>query len=185
MRPPTWRARPHPARATALALGALVLVTAFLAAAFPRAVAAYETRGVRHALGSVPAYQRAVEITVARSDLSGDPAAACAADELTHQDRAIRGRFRAPLRIVADESQRGVRTTKPLQAQDAWLPRPEGSLPASRSTRPPGSAHMPDSPRADCRTPRPPGSTPWRRRSPSPPHGPSACASAAPCICRA
>ncbi|MFI2258693.1 FtsX-like permease family protein [Streptomyces tubercidicus] len=129
MRPPTWRARPHPARATALALGALVLVTAFLAAAFPRAVAAYETRGVRHALGSVPAGQRAVEITVARSDLSGDPAAACAADELTHQDRAIRGRFRAPLRIVADESQRGVRTTKPLQAQDAWLPRPEGVAP--------------------------------------------------------
>ncbi|WP_411135252.1 FtsX-like permease family protein [Streptomyces sp. C10] len=124
------RSRPRPARAAALALGALVLVTAFLAAAFPRGVAAYETRGVRHALGSVPAGQRTVEITVPRTDMTGgDPAAACAAAELTRQDRAIRGQFRAPLRITGGESQHGVRTTKPLSAQDAWLPRPDGVAP--------------------------------------------------------
>ncbi|MEU8786000.1 FtsX-like permease family protein [Streptomyces sp. NPDC048637] len=121
------RDRPRPARAAALALGALVLVTAFLAAAFPRGVAAYETRGVRHALGSVPAGQRTVEITVSRTDVTeGDPAAAYAAGELTRQDRAIRGQFRAPLRIVGGESLHGVRTTKPLSAQDSWLPRPDG-----------------------------------------------------------
>ncbi|MFJ4531106.1 FtsX-like permease family protein [Streptomyces nigrescens] len=124
------RSRPRPARAAALALGALVLVTAFLAAAFPRGVEAYETRGVRHALGSVPAGQRTVEITVSRTDMTGgDPAAACAAGELTRQDRAIRGQFRAPLRIAGGESQHGVRTTKPLSAQDAWLPRPDGVAP--------------------------------------------------------
>ncbi|MFF3543678.1 FtsX-like permease family protein [Streptomyces platensis] len=130
MKAPSWRLRPRPARAAALALGALVLVTAFLAAAFPRGVAAYETRGVRQALGSVPAGQRTVEITVSRTDVTGgDPAAAYAEDELTRQDRAIRGRFRAPLRIDADESLHGVRTTKPLNAQDAWLPRPDGVAP--------------------------------------------------------
>ncbi|WAT98968.1 hypothetical protein STRLI_005086 [Streptomyces libani subsp. libani] len=124
------RSRPHPARAAALALGALVLVTAFLAAAFPRGVEAYETRGVRHALGSVPAGQRTVEITVSRTDMTGgDPAAACAAGELTRQDRAIRGQFHAPLRIAGGETQHGVRTTKPLSAQDAWLPRPDGVAP--------------------------------------------------------
>ncbi|MFD5396430.1 FtsX-like permease family protein [Streptomyces sp. NPDC127097] len=130
MKAPTWRARPRPARAAALALGALVLVTAFLAAAFPRGVAAYETRGVRQALGSVPPGQRTVEITVSRTDVTGgDPAAAYAAGELTRQDRALRGRFRAPLRIDADESLHGVRTTKPLSARDAWLPRPDGVAP--------------------------------------------------------
>lgn len=130
MKAPTWRVRPRPAGAAALALGALVLVTAFLAAAFPRGVAAYETRGVRQALGSVPAGQRTVEITVSRTDVTGgDPAAAYAADELTRQDRAIRSRFHAPLRIDADESLHGIRTTKPLNAQDAWLPRPDGVAP--------------------------------------------------------
>lgn len=130
MKAPTWRVRPRPARAAALALGALVLVTAFLAAAFPRGVAAYESRGVRQALGSVPAGQRTVEITVSRTDVTGgDPAAAYAADELTRQDRAIRSRFHAPLRIDADESLHGIRTTKPLNAQDAWLPQPDGVAP--------------------------------------------------------
>ncbi|MGA4949673.1 FtsX-like permease family protein [Streptomyces lydicamycinicus] len=130
MKAPTWRARPLPARATALALGALVLVTAFLAAAFPRGVAAYETRGVRQALGSVPAGQRTVEITVSRTDVTGDPAAAYSGDELARQDRAIRGRFHAPLRIDAAESLHGIRTTKPLNAQDTWLPRPDGVAPS-------------------------------------------------------
>ncbi|WP_406476322.1 FtsX-like permease family protein [Streptomyces platensis] len=130
MKAPTWRGRPRPARAAALGLGALVLVTAFLAAAFPRGVAAYETRGVRQALGSVPAGQRTVEITVSRTDVTGgDPAAAYAADALTRQDRAIRSRFHDPLRIDAAESLHGIRTTKPLNAEDAWLPRPDGAAP--------------------------------------------------------
>ncbi|MCZ0995328.1 hypothetical protein O1L44_22640 [Streptomyces noursei] len=51
-----------------LALGALILVTAFLAAAFPRGVDAYETRGVRAALGDVRPDQRMVEITASRHD---------------------------------------------------------------------------------------------------------------------
>ncbi|MFF7228506.1 FtsX-like permease family protein [Streptomyces sioyaensis] len=124
------RARLRASRPAALALGALVLVTAFLAAAFPRGVAAYETHGVRHALGSVPPAQRTVEITVSRTDLTGgDPAAAYAGPELARQDRAIRGQFTAPLRIAGGDAMYGVRTTKAPAAQDAWLPRPEGLAP--------------------------------------------------------
>ncbi|MBM4791273.1 FtsX-like permease family protein [Streptomyces sioyaensis] len=124
------RARLRATRAAALALGALVLVTAFLAAAFPRGVEAYETQGVRHALGSVPPAQRTVEITVSRADLTGgDPAAAYAGPELARQDRAIRGQFAAPLRIAGGDAVHGVRTTKAPAARDSWLPRPDGLAP--------------------------------------------------------
>ncbi|MFG2398941.1 FtsX-like permease family protein [Streptomyces lydicus] len=119
------------ARGAALALGTLVLVTAFLAAAFPRGVDAYETRGVRHALGAAPPEQRTVEISVARGDVTAaDPAAAYRALELGRQDRAIRRQFEEPLRVSGDQALYGVRTTKALNARDSWLPRPEGPDPA-------------------------------------------------------
>ncbi|MGW1372710.1 hypothetical protein ACWD6P_00300 [Streptomyces sp. NPDC002446] len=131
----TWtawlRVRLRTSRAAASALGALVLVTAFLAAAFPRGIEAYETNGVRHALGSAPPEQRTVEISVSPAEVpGGDPAAGYAAAEVARQDRAVRGRFTAPLRIAEAESVHGVRTTKPLAAQDSWLPRPEGVAPS-------------------------------------------------------
>ncbi|MFI7098649.1 FtsX-like permease family protein [Streptomyces sp. NPDC050161] len=112
-----------------LGLGVLVLVTAFLAAAFPRAVDAYETRGARQALTSVVAEQRTLQISLARDDVSGAPGAAFAARETDRQDRAIRGRFTDPLRVAAGRSVHGVRTTTPLAARDSWLPRPDGEPP--------------------------------------------------------
>ncbi|MFI0786411.1 hypothetical protein ACH4Q6_12530 [Streptomyces lydicus] len=119
------------ARGAALALGALVLVTAFLAAAFPRGVDAYETRGVRHALGAAPPEQRTLEISVARGDVpAADPAAAYRAAGLSRQDRAIRRQFDAPLRISGGQTLYGVRTAKALNARDSWLPRPDGPGPA-------------------------------------------------------
>lgn len=131
----TWtawlRVRLRTSRTAASALGVLVLVTAFLAAAFPRGVEAYETHGVRHALGSAPPDQRTVEVSVSRGDVPGaDPAAAYTAAELSRQDRAVRGQFGAPLRIAEGDSVHGVRTTKPLDARDSWLPRPDGVAPA-------------------------------------------------------
>ncbi|MEU9119430.1 FtsX-like permease family protein [Streptomyces sp. NPDC048506] len=129
----TWtgwlRIRLRASRTAALALGALVLVTAFLAAAFPRGIDGYETRGVRHALGAVPPDQRTVEISVARTDLPGDGSAAVAAARLGDRDRAIRRQFTAPLRIFAGDSLHGVRTTKALPAADSWLPRPDSPDP--------------------------------------------------------
>ncbi|MFB6438090.1 FtsX-like permease family protein [Streptomyces sp. NPDC056411] len=130
----TWtellRIRLRTGRGAALALGALVLVTAFLAAAFPRGVEAYETRGVRHALGSAPPEQQTLEVSVARADLPGAGVrAAYGAAELTRQDRALRERFDAPLRIAEGGTQYGVRTTAPLTAYDPGLPRPDGPGP--------------------------------------------------------
>ncbi|WP_240167565.1 FtsX-like permease family protein [Streptomyces noursei] len=112
-----------------LALGALILVTAFLAAAFPRGVDAYETRGVRAALGDVRPDQRMVEITASRHDTA---AAHYAPDTLTHQDAAIRGQLTAaaPLRLSPADAVRGVRTTTPLTSADPGLPRPDGVVPA-------------------------------------------------------
>lgn len=180
-----WRARLRASRTAALTLGALVLVTAFLAAAFPRAREAYETDGVRHALGSVPPAQRTMDITVSRADLTGgDPAAAYAAPELARQDRAIRGQFAAPLRIDGNEAVYGVRTTKAPAARDAWLPRPDGLTPSSPCTRPPAWTGTPPSPGGGCRMPRGRGRAPWRRRSPSPPPAPSGCTRAVGCIWR-
>ncbi|WP_407286596.1 hypothetical protein [Streptomyces sp. BP-8] len=125
------RLRLRTSRAAATALGALVLVTAFLAAAFPRGVEAYETRGVRHAIGSAPPGDRTLEISVSPAGAPGtDPAAAFAATEVDRQDRALQRQFGAPLRIVAGDAVHGVRTTKPLRAHDAWLPRPDGVAPA-------------------------------------------------------
>ncbi|MCB5911040.1 FtsX-like permease family protein [Streptomyces pinistramenti] len=111
----------------ALGLCVLVLVTAFLAAAFPRAVDAYETRGARDALTSVTAEQRTLQISLGRDDVTSQaPGTAFAAPETDRQDRALRGLFTAPLRVAADRSAHGVRTTAPLGAQDTWLPRPDG-----------------------------------------------------------
>ncbi|ANZ18652.1 FtsX-like permease family [Streptomyces noursei ATCC 11455] len=125
---------PRPLRAgesptAVLALGALILVTAFLAAAFPRGVDAYETRGVRAALGDVRPDQRMVEITASRHDTAP---AHYAPDTLTHQDAAIRGRLTAaaPLRLSPADAVRGVRTTTPLTSADPGLPRPDGVDPA-------------------------------------------------------
>ncbi|WP_030414414.1 FtsX-like permease family protein [Streptomyces sp. NRRL S-1448] len=129
-RPGRLGVRLRTARGAALALGALVLVTAFLAAAFPRGVTAYETAGLRAALASAPPEQRAVEISVGRADVTGpDPAAGYAPAALDRQDRAIRALFRAPLRALAADAVHGVRTTKPLAAGDSWLPRPDGVAP--------------------------------------------------------
>ncbi|MFE4022489.1 FtsX-like permease family protein [Streptomyces sp. NPDC059101] len=107
----------------ALALGALMLITAFLAAAFPRGVDAYETRGVRAALSDVPPDQRTVQITAGRTDTtprSHTPAV------LDRQDAALRSQFTAPLRISPADAAHGVRTTAPLPSHDPGLARPDG-----------------------------------------------------------
>ncbi|MFE7664018.1 FtsX-like permease family protein [Streptomyces celluloflavus] len=128
----TWtswlRIRLRTARGAALGLAVLVLVTAFLAAAFPRGVETYETRGAQYALASATPGDRTVQITVGQSDAlaadpAADPATAYSGKEIARLDRAIRGQFTAPLRIDDGQSVHGVRTTKPLSARDAWLPR--------------------------------------------------------------
>ncbi len=114
-------------RPAALALGALMLITAFLAAAFPRGVDAYETRGLRAALDDARPDQRTIEITASRRDAAPNGHAPAA---LRRQDAALRAQFTAPLRISATDAVHGVRTVTPLPAGDPGLPRPDGVAPA-------------------------------------------------------
>ncbi|MGC5410170.1 hypothetical protein ACPXCX_41560, partial [Streptomyces sp. DT225] len=59
---PWVRTRLRTAPGAACAFALLVLVTAFLAAAFPRSVDAYETKGLRHDLGAAAPARGVLEL---------------------------------------------------------------------------------------------------------------------------
>ncbi|MFE6777478.1 FtsX-like permease family protein [Streptomyces sp. NPDC057702] len=126
------RLRLRAAPGAAFALGLLVLVTSFLAAAFPRGVDAYETHAIREQIRTAAPDRSAYQVT------SGPPgaqrpqherAAALAPGPLAEQYRAVRERLPGLVRVDAGQSAYGVRTPEPLVATDAWLPRPDGLPP--------------------------------------------------------
>ncbi|SDK98518.1 FtsX-like permease family protein [Streptomyces indicus] len=128
---PWVRTRLKAAPMPSVALALLVLVTSFLAAAFPRAVDTYETRGLRLELGSAGPERSGIEVSLATGDefldaAPGEVDAGTIRDTLPQVQEAIED----PL--VTDRSQvaYGVQTKRPLDALDAWLPRPEGKPPA-------------------------------------------------------
>lgn len=129
---PWVRTRLRTSPGTAAAFGVLVLLTAFLAAAFPRAVDAYENRGLRHAITGAPAARSAVEVSTPGPGLSGSEEAR----EASLRSAAVTGHWATvlealggPLRALPGESAHGVRTSVPLPATDDWLPRPESVPP--------------------------------------------------------
>ncbi|MER7106205.1 FtsX-like permease family protein [Streptomyces sp. NPDC000229] len=111
----------------AVALGLLVAVTAFLAAAFPRAVDAYETDGLRHRIATAAPRDTVVELTVPAdrdtedTDVGPEP--------LRSLHRAVVGALPEPVRADAGQSSYGMRTTKPLPATGKGLPAPDGLPP--------------------------------------------------------
>ncbi|MGA4861836.1 ABC transporter permease [Streptomyces lavendulocolor] len=119
------RLRAFPGAALALAL--LVAVTAFLAAAFPRAVEAYGTDGLRHRIASADPRDSVVELGV-RTDRSTE-AAHVAPEPLGALHEAVVGALPEPVRADADQSSYGVRTTRPLPAAGGGLPAPDGLPP--------------------------------------------------------
>jgi putative ABC transport system permease protein len=119
------RLRAFPGAAVALAL--LVAVTAFLAAAFPRAVEAYGTDGLRHRIASADPRDSVVELGV-RTDRSTE-AAHIAPEPLGALHEAVVGALPQPVRADADQSSYGVRTTRPLPAAGGGLPAPDGLPP--------------------------------------------------------
>lgn len=124
------RLRTAPGAATALAV--LVLVTAFLAAAFPRAVDAYETKGLRHDIATADAGRSTVEIARPQPGLElpqDQREAETRSPELTRVGKALLKSLPAPLRADASSVAYGVRTTKPIVATEPWLPRPEAKPP--------------------------------------------------------
>ncbi|MEU0131201.1 ABC transporter permease [Streptomyces sp. NPDC006289] len=129
---PWVRTRLRTAPGISAALAVLVLLTAFLAAAFPRAVDAYETRALRHDVTTAQPGQSVLEVTTPPPAL-GQPAAvrerAMREDALSRAGKALVGTLPAPLRADVPRSSYGVHTTKPVVADEPWLPRPDAMPP--------------------------------------------------------
>lgn len=127
------RLRSAPGAALALAL--LVAVTAFLAAALPRAVDRYGDAGLRRAVESASADRVTLWVTAPQPDFSASPAereAALRGDALdTHRARIL-DLTRRHLPVDAEQSAHGVKTGDEAEMSEPWLPRPDG-LPARLS----------------------------------------------------
>lgn len=126
---PWVRTRLRTAPGAACAFALLVLVTAFLAAALPRSVDAYETKGLRHDLGTAAPAHSVLELKGPQPGLELRPAAREAAvreDTMAAAHAQILKRLPAPLRADTAESAYGVRTSTPIAAQEPWFPRPFG-----------------------------------------------------------
>ncbi|MFI8008521.1 ABC transporter permease, partial [Streptomyces sp. NPDC086010] len=129
---PWVRTRLRTAPGISAALAVLVLLTAFLAAAFPRAVDAYETKALRHDITEAQPRQSVLEVTTPPPALGQAPAVregAMREDALSGADRALAKAFPAPLRADRPRSSYGVHTTTPVVAQEPWLPRPDALPP--------------------------------------------------------
>ncbi|EFE74495.1 ABC transporter permease [Streptomyces filamentosus] len=125
---PWIRTRLRTAPGAAVALAVLVLVTAFLAAAFPRAVDAYETKGLRHDIRLADAGRSAVEVSRPQPGLElprEQREAGVRVPELKRVGGALVKALPAPLRADTSSVAYGVRTTKPVVATEPWLPRPD------------------------------------------------------------
>ncbi|MER5927895.1 ABC transporter permease [Streptomyces mirabilis] len=122
---PWVRTRLRTAPGAAVAFGVLVLVTAFLAAALPRALDAYETKGLRQEIAGAPPTATSVELSAPQPGLeiaqsTREKAVRPAA--LAAVRRAALARLPAPLRADTTESAYGVRTSKSLVGLNHWLP---------------------------------------------------------------
>ncbi|MBD0747376.1 ABC transporter permease [Streptomyces sp. CBMA152] len=121
------RLRTAPGAASALAL--LVLLTAFLAAALPRAIDRYEDRGLRHAVTSASPDNTVIRIS---GTIPPPPVGdALSPGRMTQGNEDTLKAIPAPLRPDRSQSAYGVRTTEKIlsDARDTWLARPEGLPP--------------------------------------------------------
>lgn len=183
---PWVRTRLRTAPAAACALGLLVLVTAFLAAAFPRAVDAYESKGLRHDLVVEDPRRSVLELTAPPPALGVEAERAVAVRKaaLGAVHRKVLAGLPEPVRADAFQSSYGIRTTEPIAAGEKWLPRPSGldpkltyatpsALPptpgCATAPGPPSTARSPLRPRRSRprspKRPRRPSSSRWARRS--------------------
>ncbi|MFJ8023016.1 ABC transporter permease [Streptomyces sp. NPDC096311] len=122
---PWVRTRLRTAPGAAVAFGVLVLVTAFLAAALPRALDAYETKGLRQEIAGAPPAATVVELSAPQPGLEIAQATrekAVRPPALTAVRRAALARLPAPLRADTRESAYGMRTSKSLVGLNPWLP---------------------------------------------------------------
>ncbi|QGZ48974.1 FtsX-like permease family protein [Streptomyces sp. QHH-9511] len=140
---PWVRTRLRTAPGAAWAFSLLVLVTAFLAAALPRAVDVYETEGLRHDLATAPPRLTVLDITSPPPppDLARESREAGMRPDQLAKDRAeLEKLLPAPLRVDPEESVHGVRTVQRVIGLDPWLPQPYKLPPEFTLTAPSGLA---------------------------------------------
>ncbi|MFG2589270.1 FtsX-like permease family protein [Streptomyces sp. NPDC048438] len=129
---PWVRTRLRTAPGISAALAVLVFLTAFLAAAFPRSVDAYETKALRHDVTTAAPGQSVLEVATPPPSLAAPrPVREQAMREksLAGIDRALVKALPDPVRADLPLSSYGVHTTKPIVAEEAWLPRPNAMPP--------------------------------------------------------
>ncbi|GAA2555833.1 ABC transporter permease [Streptomyces koyangensis] len=129
---PWVRTRLRAAPLQALSLAVLVLVTAFLAGALPRAVEGAEAEGLRHALAEAGPADGAIEVLadtpaphhpVPVREKAARPAA------LREVGAQIDALLPAPLTATEERGSRGVQLSEPLPSEEPGLPRPDGLPP--------------------------------------------------------
>ncbi|MFH8471732.1 FtsX-like permease family protein [Streptomyces sp. NPDC018000] len=125
---PWVRTRLRSAPGAAWALGLLVLLTSFLAAAFPRAVERYENEGLRHDIAVADPRHSVLELGAPQPDLQIPQAER----EAEVREAGLASAYRAALSALPDvvrtdtaQSSYGFRTGKPIAAQESWLSRPD------------------------------------------------------------
>ncbi|MEV6164160.1 ABC transporter permease, partial [Streptomyces sp. NPDC052052] len=142
---PWVRTRLRTAPGASWALGLLVLLTAFLAAAFPRAVDRYENAGLRHDIATADPRLSVLEVTAPQPALQLSPAQreeAVRDATLAAVHRKVLAGLPDVLRPDTAQSSYGFATGTPIAAQESWLPRPNGIDPAlTYSTLPALSDH--------------------------------------------
>lgn len=141
---PWTRTRLRTAPGSALAFAALVLLTAFLAAAFPRAVDTNESSSLRRDISSARPARSMLELATPQPGLELSQSAR----EDALRPRVIAAAYRkvlpllpAPVRADTTQSAYGVQTTKFLVGQEAWLPRPDAMPPEFTLAAQAGLAH--------------------------------------------
>ncbi|MFI8187181.1 FtsX-like permease family protein [Actinacidiphila glaucinigra] len=112
-------------------MAALVLVTAFLAAALPRTVDAYEDAALRDTLRQASLPDRSVSATAEvpyTAVAAGDVTDPFPARDLAAAETAFLKVVRPPLTLDPAQAVLGVRNAEPVPASDPGLPRPTSSL---------------------------------------------------------
>ncbi|WP_327122665.1 FtsX-like permease family protein [Streptomyces sp. NBC_01727] len=141
---PWTRTRLRTAPGSALAFAALVLLTAFLAAAFPRAVDTNESSSLRQDLSGARPARSMLELTTPQPGLELPQSAredALRPEVIAAAYRKVLPLLPAPVRADTTQSAYGVQTTEFLVGQEAWLPRPDGLPPEFTLAAQAGLAH--------------------------------------------
>ncbi|MEU5346255.1 FtsX-like permease family protein [Streptomyces sp. NPDC020766] len=132
---PWIRTRLRTAPGAAVALALLVMATACLAAAFPRAVERYEDAGLRQAVVDATAPRTSLQVSApSPGNYVPQPEreSALRPDSMRKAYERVLNTIERPLAVDPGQSTYGVRNVNNLEAAETWLPMPSG-LPARLS----------------------------------------------------